>query len=103
MLFIGILLPGVIWYISRYLSHKAEWNFPLILTGPVHFPFKPCWVVFFHFYSNFKRNFCKQTVENLIRRRVLRRLMWFCTVCRSATERTLGFYGLTNSLEKKEL
>ena len=27
-----------------------------------------CWVVFFIFYSNFKRNFCKQTVENLIRR-----------------------------------
>ena len=25
----------------------------------------------FHFYSYFKRNFCKQTVENLIRRRVL--------------------------------
>ena len=31
------------------------------------------WVVgfFFNFYSKFKRNFCKQTVENLIRRRVL--------------------------------
>ena len=25
----------------------------------------------FPFYSNFKRNFCKQTVENLIRRRIL--------------------------------
>ena len=25
----------------------------------------------FYFYYNFKRNFCKQTVENLIRRRVL--------------------------------
>ena len=25
----------------------------------------------FHFYSNFKRNLCLQTVENLIRRRVL--------------------------------
>ena len=32
-----------------------------------------------HFYS-FKRNFCKQTVENPIRRRVLRRFIWFCTV-----------------------
>ena len=31
----------------------------------------------FHFYSNFKRDFCQQTVENLIRRRVLRRLVWF--------------------------
>ena len=38
----------------------------------------------FHLYSNFKRNFCKQTAENLIRRRVLRRLIWFCTACRYA-------------------
>ena len=34
------------------------------------------------------------TVENLIRRRVLRRLIWFCTVCRCPTKRTLGLYGL---------
>ena len=32
---------------------------------------------YFQFYSNFKRNFCKQTVENLRRHRVLRRLVWF--------------------------
>ena len=31
-------------------------------------------------YSNFKRNFFNQTVENLVRRRVLRRLIWYCTV-----------------------
>ena len=41
--------------------------------------------------SNFKRNFCKQTVESLIRRRVLRRLVWFCTVFLCPTKRTLGF------------
>ena len=41
---------------------------------------------------NFKRNFCKQTVENLIRRRILRRLIWFCTVCQCLTKRTLGLY-----------
>ena len=46
------------------------------------------------FYSNFKRNHCLQTVKNLIRRRVLRRLNWFCTVCRCPTKRTLGLYGL---------
>ena len=33
------------------------------------------------FYSNFKRNLCLQTVESLIRRRDLWRLIWFCTVC----------------------
>ena len=35
----------------------------------------------FHFYSNFKRNFCLQIVENLIRCRILRHLIWFCTDC----------------------
>ena len=43
----------------------------------------------FHFYSNFKRKFFKQTVENLIRRRVLWRLIWLCTVCRCLTKRAL--------------
>ena len=37
--------------------------------------------------------FCKQTVENLIRRSVLRRLIRFSTVCRCPTKRTLGLYG----------
>ena len=45
---------------------------------------------YFSFYSNFKRNFCKQTVESVIRRRILRRLIWFCTICRCPTKRTLG-------------
>ena len=40
-----------------------------------------------HFYSNFKRNFCLQTVENLIRRHVLRHLIWFCTVYRCPTKK----------------
>ena len=51
-------------------------------------------MVFFHFHSNFKRNFCKQTVKNLIRHRVSRRLIWFCTVCLCPTKRTLGLYRL---------
>ena len=34
----------------------------------------------FHVYSNFKRNFGKNIMDNLIRRRVLRRLIWVCTV-----------------------
>ena len=49
----------------------------------------------FHFYLNFKRNFCKQIVENLIRPHVLQRLIWFCTVCRRPIKRMLGLYGLT--------
>ena len=37
---------------------------------------------FFFFYQNSNRTFCKQIVETLIRRRILRRLIWVCTVCR---------------------
>ena len=49
------------------------------------------------FQLNFKSTFCRRTVETLIRRRVLRRLVWVCTVCLCPTNRTLGLYGLRNS------
>ena len=68
-----------------YFPILINWTSPftiLVLLGGI-----------FQFYSNFKRNFCKQTVENLIRRRILRRLIWFCTVCLCPTKRTLGLYG----------
>ena len=45
-------------------------------------------------FSSFKRKLCKQTVETLIRRRILRRLIWVCTICLCPTKRTLGIYGL---------
>ena len=48
----------------------------------------------FHFIQNYNRTFCKQTVETLIRRRVLWRLIWVCVVCLCPTNRTLGLYGL---------
>ena len=50
---------------------------------------------FFHFYSNFNITFFQQTVETLIRRRVLRRLIWVCTACLCPTKRALGLYGLS--------
>ena len=43
---------------------------------------------------NLKKNFCKQTVENLIRCRNLRRLIWFYTVCQCPTKRALSLYEL---------
>ena len=36
-------------------------------------------------------------MEALIRRRVLRRLIWVCTVCLCPTKRTLGIYGLVET------
>ena len=66
----------------------------MIWTNP--FPFQELLATIFHFYSNFDRTFCQQTVEILIRRR-------FCGVgsgsvlfaYRCPTIRTLGLYGLT--------
>ena len=69
-------------------------NFPITIGRTSLFQILGVLGDIFHFYSNFKRNFCKQTVENLIRRCVLRRLVWFCTVCQCPTKRTLGLYGL---------
>ena len=40
-----------------------------------------------HFDSNFNRTFCEQTVETLIRRRILRRLIWVCAVCLCPTKK----------------
>ena len=48
----------------------------------------------FHFYSSFDRKLCKQTVESLIRRHILWRLIWVCTVCLCPTKSAQGIYGL---------
>ena len=67
-----------------YLYRKVESisNFMGVLVG------------IFHFYSKSHRIFCKQTVETLIRRRVMRRMVWVCIVCLCPTKRTLCLYGL---------
>ena len=41
----------------------------------------------FHFYSNCNRQSCMQTVEALIRRHVMWRLIWVCVVCIFPTKR----------------
>ena len=46
--------------------------------------------------SKFKQTFCKQIVDTLIRRRLKRRLIWFCTVCLCPTKRTRGLYWLSS-------
>ena len=44
----------------------------------------------FHFYSSFNRKLCKQTVETLVRRRILWRLIWVCTICLCPTKWSRG-------------
>ena len=55
--------------------------------------------LYFHIYQNADRTFCKQTVETLIRHRILRCLIWVCTVCLCPTKKTLGLKGLACSTQ----
>ena len=52
-------------------------------------------MIYFSFIQILKETSFSKTLENLIKRRILRRLVWFCTVCRCPTKRTLGLFGLT--------
>ena len=42
--------------------------------------------------------FCKQILQNLIRRRILWCQVWFCTICRCPIKSTLYLYRLTRSV-----
>ena len=53
------------------------------------------------FFPNFKRIYCMQTVNILIRRRMMRRLIWVCTICTRPIKRTLSRIKL-NSLKMRE-
>ena len=75
--------------------------FPILINWTSPFPILGLLGGIFYFYSNFKRNFCKQTVENLIRRRILRCLIWFCTQFTNVPQKTLGLYGLKKKKKKE--
>ena len=64
-------------------------EFPTVINWTSPFPFKRLLHDIYHFYSNYNRRFCNRTVETLIRRRILWRLNWVCTVVW-----TLGLYRL---------
>ena len=53
------------------LTHLCRMELPTVMKWTSPFPILGLLGGIFHFYSNFKRNFCKQTVKNLIRRRHL--------------------------------
>ena len=46
-------------------------EFPSLINWASQFPFEGLLDDSFHFYSNCDRTFCKQTVETLIRRRIV--------------------------------
>ena len=76
------------------LTHLSRMEFPTSINWTNPFPFKGLLGCICLLYSNFKRTFFKQTVETLIRRRVLWRLIWVCNVRLCPTKGTLGLYGL---------
>ena len=81
-----------------YLTHLSRMNFSISINRRSLLQILGVLGGIFHLYSNFHRKFCKQTVETLIRRHVLRCLIWVCTVCICPTKRMLGLYGLRISL-----
>ena len=92
--------------VFKYLTNLSRMDFPIDRTSllPILGMFQNARLLcgIFHFYSEVHRIFCKQTVENLIGRRVLRRLIWSCTVSRCPTKRTLGYMG-NRTLCKQEV
>ena len=86
-----IVVIDALTHISRIeFPTIINWNSPFLLLGLLGY--------IYHFYRNSDRIFCKQTVETLARRRVLQRLVWFCTVCLMMSQkRTLGSNGLMKS------
>ena len=78
------------------LSHICLLDFSILINWTSPFRILGVSGVRFHFYSILNRSSCKQTVKTLIRRRVLRRLIWVCTVCLGPKNGTQGSYGLIN-------
>ena len=64
-------------------------EFPTLVNWITPFAFKGVLGSVFHFYTTFCKN--KRSVDTLIRRCVLRLLIWVCTICLCFTKRTLGF------------
>ena len=87
-------------FMRTALTHLCRMEFPTVINWSSPFLFQGMFGGIFHFYSNFKRKSCKQTVETPIRRRVLGRLIWVCTICLHVcpTKRTLGIFGLEMQL-----
>ena len=62
--------------ILEFWTHLSRMKFPTFINWANPFPYEGLLCDIFLFYSNSNRTLCKQTVETLIRRRVLRHLIW---------------------------
>ena len=76
------------------LTHVYLVDPPILINWTSPFPILGVSGVLFHFYSISNRYSCLQTVKTLIKRRILRRLIWICTICLCSKNGMLGLYGL---------
>ena len=90
-------LLSILWTqitVKLNLTHLSRMEFLTDINWTSPFPFEGFLGGIFHFYSNFHRTFCKQTVETLIRCHILWHLIWVSTVYQHPTKRTPVLYGL---------
>ena len=94
-----LLIDAPFKLVSSSLTHLSRMDFLTVFSWTSPFPFEGLLGCIFHFHSIFNRTVCQQTVQTLIRRRVLRRLVWVCTICLCPTKRTLSLNELNHTLE----
>ena len=63
------------------LTHLSRMEFPNLNNWTSPFLFFGLLGGILSLFSNFKRTYCNQTVQTLIRRHILWCLIWFCNVC----------------------
>ena len=76
-----------VYFLGYILTHLCRMEFHTLINLNSSFMFLGMLGGVILCQSNFNRKFCKQTVENLIRRHVLWRLIWICTVCLCPTKK----------------
>ena len=77
-------------------NHLSCMDFLSLLVGRAHFQLgmlDDCFsLVLFGLFFNYKKTYFGQTVQILIRRHNVRRLIWDCTVCLCLVKRTECLY-----------
>ena len=77
------------------LTHLG-WNvLPALISRMIPFPILGVLSGIYRRFPILNWTFCKQTVKILIRYRIMRCLIWTCTVCIRPIKRTPCLYGLT--------
>ena len=81
---------------SDDLTHLCGMEFQTIINWTSTFSFYGLLGVIFYIFSKFDRKFCKTTVEILIRRHILQRLICVCTVLPMFHNKDVVFIGVKN-------